>query len=96
MTTKERAEAIKWDLHAFRIELLNADELDVVERHITAAIAEDRASRECCKMEREACEGIAQSQVRAVYGTLGIAGTDEAGIVALKIAREIRARGEKK
>lgn len=59
MTSIERSETLIAELKR-RIDREIEDFLFDVDKAITAAVAEDRASRECCKVEREACAKIAE------------------------------------
>jgi hypothetical protein len=86
VTPKETALSI---LGGLRLDIQPAIEhmVDGVEQAINAAIDQDRASRECCKAERKACEQIAEGVLRSAWVDIP---------TAQSILEKIRARSEEK
>ena len=89
MTPKDRAREATWDIGAPDWTTADGELLESrVEQAITAAVAEDRASRECCKMEREACAKIADESEE----NRGLLKQPDGELAAKIIAHNIRAR----
>lgn len=65
-----------------------------VERIISMVAKILTAADAAVEAEREACAKLADDQVKTVSGSLDVAGVDRSGLIALKIAREIRARSD--
>jgi hypothetical protein len=97
VTARERAEEIARKIGSTAIW---ETDIEIVEQAITAAIEQDRASRECCKVEREAFEKLKNLALWENHETadefLFCMQDGARRIIAETEAERIRARNEEK
>jgi hypothetical protein len=92
MTPNERAKKVANELQGDLFSATGWPDVELIERAIVAAVEEDRASRECCKVERQACAQIAD-ELRNSFPDSDLHAISRKAMAA-RIRDRIRARSE--